>query len=801
MDAIDRLRRGLFDGPHVCTGCGRGFDTEGLPGDVRFRCLGCGARVPDAAPATTIGRYRLGNRVGSGAMADVYDAEDLELRRRVAVKILHAADPSVVARFRREAEIAGRLQHPGIVGIHEIGSAGTRHFIAMDFVDGTTFADMLARRAAPRAELLRMIEDAARAMAHAHARGVVHRDLKPANILVERGGRVVVTDFGLARADVAREKLTHANAVMGTPHYMAPEQVQGRAEAIDARTDVYALGVILYETLTGRMPFAGARAEELYRRILSDDPTRPARIDRTVDADIELVCLRAIEKDQERRYATAGDFADDVARHRRGEPVLARPPSVLYILRKRLRRSRALIAAAATALALSIGAWIAVDAVRSSRVAAAAAAAERDDRLDEAAVLYERANAVAGRDRVRAEIDARSAALQSIDLALGRGLPRDAIDRAEALIRRAPRLARAHHLLALARRATGDFAGAEAAGRRAIALDEHLAVARYELARTILTRVMLDSVVRFADSSAAVPEDPLSEAASHLERVTAATGVVDPSRVALAAALLAHARGQSELCARLVDEAVARQAEGVEELLCLRGDWPQALRRNPSHTLARLCRAMHTHDRPAAAIADYSAALEAMPGIPGAWINRALLRARSGDLDGAIADTTRAIQVDPSCAPAWQNRSTWRCDRREFDAAIADADEAISRQPAYALAHLARGRALLGRGELSPAVTSFTRALEIDPRSGTAFEGRAQAHLRSGNLDAAIADGSAAIALSPTSCTAYANRGMARLRKRDHAGAAQDFEKALDLAPADWPSRPQVREWLLAARQ
>ncbi len=296
-------------------------------------CDRCGRTIGEAAPTVAagsrrIGRYRIVREVGRGAMGVVYEAEDVQLKRRVALKVLQATDE--VERFSREAAIAAQVAHPNIVGVHEIGQAATEegsevHFIAMEFVAGETLAARMRQSQLPLPELVRMLEEVSRAVGFAHAKGVIHRDLKPSNVLVEAGGRIVLTDFGLARGDMFQTKLTQTSAVMGTPNYMAPEQIEGRTDELDARTDVWALGVILYEMLTGTMPFSADVPMKLYDLVTGSEPAAPHTLRPGVPRDLELVCLKALDKARPRRYADAGELADDLARWRRGEPVLARP--------------------------------------------------------------------------------------------------------------------------------------------------------------------------------------------------------------------------------------------------------------------------------------------------------------------------------------------------------------------------------------------------------------------------------------------------------------------------------------------
>ncbi len=276
-----------------------------------------------APPPVQIGKYRLLREIARGGMGVVHEAEDTTLRRRVALKILRDDNDESggVERLKREAAIAAGLRHPGIITVHEVGAFESPpdpplHYIAMEYVEGVTLAALLQSGAAGKGEFLRILEEVARAAGYAHSKGVVHRDLKPKNVLVEKSGRVALGDFGIARADKFQTPLTQSNMVMGTPEYMAPEQVEGRTNDIGPRTDVWALGVILYEILAARTPFEGGTPIVTFQRILSDTP---APLD-GADAELAALSLQCLGKRPETRPATAEEFADVVRRVRRRNP-------------------------------------------------------------------------------------------------------------------------------------------------------------------------------------------------------------------------------------------------------------------------------------------------------------------------------------------------------------------------------------------------------------------------------------------------------------------------------------------------
>jgi serine/threonine-protein kinase len=289
------------------------------------------------------GRYALQGRIGQGGMADVELAHDQVLDRQVAVKILHsryAEDPAFLERFKREARAAASLNHPNMVAVYDTGEEDGRPFIVMEYVKGRSLREVMRREGVLPQRAAEIAADAALALHYAHERGLVHRDVKPANIMVSDEGVVKVTDFGIARA-VNAETVTQTAAIFGTAAYIAPEQAQGLA--VDARTDVYSLGVVLYEMLTARQPFAADSAVALAYKHVSEDPVRPSEINPEISASLEAVVLRAMAKNPDNRYADARALHDDIVRASRGERVSA-PPVMAYAPTQALTRDRTLVA-------------------------------------------------------------------------------------------------------------------------------------------------------------------------------------------------------------------------------------------------------------------------------------------------------------------------------------------------------------------------------------------------------------------------------------------------------------------------
>src|SRR5881398_3019220 len=264
------------------------------------------------------GRYRIVRKLGAGGMADVYLAEDQELGRRVAIKILndrHAADDQFVERFRREAKNAAGLSHPNIVSIYDRGTAEGTYYIAMEYLDGRSLKELIVSRGpAPVKTAVEYARQILAAVGFAHRHGIVHRDIKPHNVLVGPEGRLKVTDFGIARSGASQ--MTEVGSIIGTAQYLSPEQARGAP--VDQTSDLYSVGVVLFELLTGEVPFTGDTPLEIAMKHLSEVPVPPSELRDDVPDDLDLVVLRALAKDPEDRYQTAEEMDADLARIQRG---------------------------------------------------------------------------------------------------------------------------------------------------------------------------------------------------------------------------------------------------------------------------------------------------------------------------------------------------------------------------------------------------------------------------------------------------------------------------------------------------
>src|SRR5262249_31540133 len=345
-----------------------------------------------------LGRFELIAKVGAGAFGTVYKARDPELERVVAIKVPRAgglARAEDLERFLREARSVARLRHPGIVPVHAVGQQDGLPYLVSDFVPGIPLGEHLSSHRPPAREAAALIAAVADALQYAHEQGVVHRDIKPSNILLGDDGRPHLTDFGLAKCEAGEVTMTLEGQVLGTPAYMSPEQASGEAHRVDGRSDVYSLGVILYQMLSGELPFRGT-ARMLLDQVLHGEPRSPRSLNDRLPRDLETICLKCLQKEPGRRYADAAALAEDLRRFLTGRPIQARPVGRTERLGRGGRRNplvaslvAALFLVLAAGLAGATSQWLRAEAKASAEALAKQVAADRAEEL-EINLYYER---------------------------------------------------------------------------------------------------------------------------------------------------------------------------------------------------------------------------------------------------------------------------------------------------------------------------------------------------------------------------------------------------------------------------
>jgi tRNA A-37 threonylcarbamoyl transferase component Bud32/tetratricopeptide (TPR) repeat protein len=368
------------------------------------------------ATGRKLGKFELIDLVGAGAFGSVFMARDPELDRVVAIKVPRTGSlgsAENMDRFLREARSVAQLRHPAIVPVYEVSQHEGVPFLVSEFVRGTTLADLLTAHRPTFRDTARLIATVAGALQYAHEQGVVHRDVKPSNIMLDEKGEPHLMDFGLAKRDAGEITMTIEGQVLGTPAYMSPEQAGGEAHSVDGRSDVYSLGVVLYQLLTGELPFRG-NARMLIQQVLHDEPRPPRALNDRVPRDLDTICLKAMAKEPGQRYASAAELAGDLERFLNNQPIHARPPNAWYRFRKFAGRHRPLVGGVtATFLALLLGvvgtsiAW-----AKAQRESDRARNAEREQRIELARTSAQAARLASQRGQWQSALDHYSKALE-----------------------------------------------------------------------------------------------------------------------------------------------------------------------------------------------------------------------------------------------------------------------------------------------------------------------------------------------------------------------------------------------------
>jgi tetratricopeptide (TPR) repeat protein/tRNA A-37 threonylcarbamoyl transferase component Bud32 len=765
-----------------------------------------GRESAESLPAAgTLGDFRLICEVGRGGMGVVYEAEQISLSRRVALKVLPFAatmDPRQLQRFKNEAQAAAGLQHQNIVPVYFVGVERGVHYYAMQFIDGQTVAAVIrelrqangldctaplgatptlsaaglatersVRTPAYFRTVAQLGQQAAGALQHAHDLGVIHRDVKPGNLMLDGRGNLWVTDFGLARVQ-ADASLTLTGDLVGTVRYMSPEQASGGQALIDHCTDVYSLGATLYELLTLQPAFQGNSRQELLLQIALEEPKPPRRVNNAIPAELETIVLKAMEKNSAERYATAQELADDLQRVLDDRPILARRPSWRQVARKWARRHREAVAAAAVCLVVSLaatvgsGAWL---------------LGERAGRQKEAEAKVLEALEAAG-PGLRAGnpqdpaliVAAQRAEAQFNSGAVGPKLR----DRVAQLLRDVGMLARLERgRLQSAAASQGmpfDLAGSDRLYAEAFTgygLDI-TALDTQQTAESLRASPIATRLISGLDDWAAI-KDLLQDRSGIPMRAAAHRADDDPWRRRLR--LAAGQRDRAALDALAQEEEALGQPPAnlvlLARALTAIGSWAAAerllLRTQPGHAadfwinfeLAGILDRKKPPD-PAGAACYYQAALALRPQAPVVCNNLGVALRDHGKLAQAEATFRKVIELNPDYAEAYNNLGVALKEQGKAAQAEAAYRQALKHKYGYPTAHRNLGIALFDLGRPDEAMAEFQEALQLDPNDGAAHHNLGVALWHKGRLEEAIAEFQAAIRLDPRDVLARNGLGV-----------------------------------------
>jgi tetratricopeptide (TPR) repeat protein/tRNA A-37 threonylcarbamoyl transferase component Bud32 len=786
------------------------------------------SRAGAGLPQLTVAGYEILDELGRGGMGVVYKARQRGLNRLVALKMVLAgahASAHQLARFYTEAEAVAQLQHPGIVQIYEVGEREGLPFFSLEFVEGGSLEAKIDGKPQPPKEAARLAQGLAEAMAVAHQHGIIHRDLKPANVLLTPAGHPKITDFGLAKRLEGESNVTKSGTLMGTPNYMSPEQARGATAEIGPLSDLYALGAMLYEMLTGRPPFAGPTVLETLDMVRRQEPVAPSRLQTNLPRDLETICLKCLQKEPSKRYASCDALAGDLRRFLRGEPILARPVGrVERAWRWCWRNPRtALLGSAVAALAIAVVIALAAMILRFRRDREAVADARRvaGERLEQATEAISGGNYKTAGDLVRWS---DPLLMSSPDL----GDERAKLDRLRAQI---DVYATFKKLLDDARFACRFGSRSQKERGREFCrqlLELHAQFEqRTERGSAGLPPLDAEQLQLFKEDAF---EAYLTAAQVEQELATGETAQKEAARQAIVwldkadqilpgtkALYVNRAPCYGKLGNREADAADIERANKIVPTSAVDHFW---------HGYANHLRgdgAQRRGDSPAAQefyrkeLEQYAAFLQQRPEHFWGYFNWANCLFQLGDRYDALIGFTACIRLRPDFPWPYNNRGTVHLRLGEYELAVADYNAAIDRNSEYPQAYANRGASYLAWGKPDPALTDLDRAIALDPKYAAAYDQRAdvyrarkqydealrdydqfealggdviQVHLKKADtyrqmqrLDDAIEEYGRLLALNEKNVQAYYARGGLYIAKRDYAKARDDYSKVIELAP------------------
>jgi tetratricopeptide (TPR) repeat protein len=768
------------------------------------------------AQGPTVAGYDILDVLGRGGMGVVYKARQVNLNRLVALKMVLAgahAGPQHLARFAIEAEAVARLQHPNIVQIYEVGEHDGLPFFSLEYVDGVSLSQKISGKPQPPREAAELVERLARAMAVAHERGIIHRDLKPANVLLTQDGMPKIADFGLAKRLEDDSALTRSGTLMGTPSYMSPEQARGDVNEIGPPTDLYSLGAILYELLTGRPPFAGTTIVETLTLVRNQEPVPPTRLQPKCPRDLETIALKCLQKEPAKRYSGCEALADDLWRYLDHVPIKARPVSAAERAWRWCRRNPrvAALSALAGALLLVAATSLAIVAVRlgRERLAVAQTREVAGERLQQATA------AVTGGDWRRAQdllqwsdpllnnhaelADVRSD-LETLKTQVNVYAEfRQLLDNTRFACRFGSRQQQeegrrfGQQLLTLYGEIEGRT-GRGAAGLPPLSVEQQQ-LFKEDVFEAFLIAALVDQDLEHGGGDAAERQ----AAQQALDLLNRADQVLPGSRAVRVYRAICWSRlGNPEAA-----QADVAQAKATEPTSAVDHFWHGFAHHLRGDAARRVKDVKAAHDFYRLEIAEYAACLQLRPDHFWGYFNWANAHAQLNerhDLFDALIGYTSCIRLRPDFPWSYNNRGTIHLRLGQPQLALADFNVALERNDQYAEAHANRGLAYLALGQPDPALADFSRAIELNPNYVPAYAERTEIYLKRKEHAEVVRGCTRLLELGADRAPLYEKRAAAYRALNQPDEAIEDFGRLIELNPRNVKARA-ARADLLVGRE
>ncbi|MBI5359049.1 MAG: tetratricopeptide repeat protein [Planctomycetes bacterium] len=789
-------------------------------------------------------KYLITDKIGQGGMGAVYKAWDSSLKRYVAIKMILPGDTDtpthstsqeeIAGRFIREAQTAANLIHPNILQIYEVGRHGENHFIAMEYVKGGTLEEYWGARhegtLPGRRDILEYVAlmvNVIKGMDFAHRQNIIHRDIKPANILLTdaKTGKMIpkLSDFGLAKKVSSDKNITIAGTIMGTPAYMSPEQ--SVADTLDARSDIFSLGSVLYWLVTGREPFAGESYLDVLNAVANKEPDLPGSINKAAERDLEIIILKAMEKDKERRYGSAGEFAEDLERYLAGEAILARPASTAYKVIKKLRKNKPAIAGiAAGILIASVMLTIVVmnyykkqrDAGNYLRKADELVAQgqwkEAGDyyikyleieKEDSGAEKKKELCAQKIKDEKEASEEAQTAWLYANQVfpdfyKKGTDMEKvwkhidDSMKILDKSIRKYP-TPMAYFYRAMLNREKDDLTNVENDLSESIKLkpDFDLAYIMRGITRLEQGKGAYHSARFNTEMSRRQQAQFESDADADFSMIKQNSSVPEQfQKYKMIFEAINIKQKDLKACVKLLEDGY-RQTNSEEFLFWLAQVNPSGLEYldkvieiKPQHVRAYFERGFRRWIKEDAdgAIADYTQAIRIIPSFARAYCERAAAkRLLKGDIKGAIDDCNEAIRLAPGSPEVYMELADTYLLDEKLDYAIVILDKAAGIAPNFSDIYSRRGYIKSLMGDMDGAIKDHVKAIELNSLNAFAYYELGYIYIKKGDSDAALGYFTKSIETKTNESSAFLYRADIRMKKGDMQGAIEDYTKGIEL--------------------